>query len=63
MNVQSLQERIAKVEGKREMLLKLQSDPTIGTLSLDVNQALIEMDDLKAEFEKTFPDGIAIDKP
>lgn len=58
MNAKSLQERIAQVEGKRELLLKLQADPTIGVLTLDVSQALIEMDDLMLEFRKTFPTGI-----
>jgi hypothetical protein len=58
MDAQTLQERIAQVEGKRELLLKFQSDPNLSTLSLDVDQALIEMDDLMAEFRQTFPDGI-----
>jgi hypothetical protein len=57
MDAQSLQERIAQVENKRALLLKFQADPTLGTLSLDVDQALIEMDDLMAEFRKTFPNG------
>ena len=58
MDAKSLQERIAQVEGKRELLLKLQADPHLGLLSLDVSQALIEMDDLMLEFRKTFPTGI-----
>ncbi len=58
MDAQSLQERIAKVESKRELLLKFQVDPNLSTLSLDVDQALIEMDDLMAEFRQTFPNGI-----
>ncbi len=58
MDAKSLQERIAQVEGKRELLLKLQADPNLGVLSLDVSQALIEMDDLMMEFRKTFPSGI-----
>ena len=58
MDAKSLQERIAQVESKRELLLKFQADPNLGSLSLDVDQALIEMDDLMAEFRKTFPNGI-----
>jgi hypothetical protein len=58
MDAKTLQDRIALVENKREMLLKLQADPSIGLLSLDVSQALIEMDDLMAEFRQTFPNGI-----
>ena len=58
MDAQSLQTRIDLVESKRAMLLRLQADPTLGTLSLDVEQALIEMDDLMAEFRRTFPLGV-----
>ena len=58
MDAQTLQDRVALVENKRELLLKLQADPTIGVLSLDVSQALIEMDDLMAEFRRKFPTGI-----
>jgi hypothetical protein len=58
MDAQSLQERIAQVESKRKLLLKFQVDPNLSTLSLDIDQALIEMDDLMAEFRQTFPNGI-----
>ena len=58
MDAKTLQNRIALVENKREMLLKLQTDPSIGLLSLDVSQALIEMDDLMTEFRRTFPNGV-----
>jgi hypothetical protein len=58
MDAKILQERIAQVEGKRELLLKFQADPNLSNLSLDIDQALIEMDDLMAEFRKTFPNGI-----
>jgi hypothetical protein len=58
MDAQSLQERIAQVESKRSLLLKFKTDPNLGTLSLDVDQALIEMDDLMAEFRQTFPGGV-----
>jgi hypothetical protein len=58
MDVQSLQERIAQVESKRSLLLNFQADPTLSSLSLDIDQALIEMDDLMAEFRRTFPNGI-----
>ena len=58
MDAQTLQERIAQVESKRALLLKFKADPTLGTLSLDIDQALIEMNDLMAEFQNTFPIGI-----
>ncbi len=60
MDTQALQQRITQVEGKRELLLKLKSDPNLGTLSLDVDQALIEMDDLMSEFRQTFPGGVEV---
>jgi hypothetical protein len=58
MDVQNLQERIAQVEAKRALLLKYQADPNLSTLSLDIDQALVEMDDLMIEFKQTFPLGI-----
>jgi hypothetical protein len=57
MDAQSLQERIAQVESKRGMLLRYQADPTLSSLSIDIDQALIEMDDLMAEYQRTFPSG------
>ena len=63
MNTQSFQERIAQVESKRALLLKFKTDPTLGSLSLDVDQALIEMDDLMMEFHRTFPNGVGVVEP
>jgi hypothetical protein len=61
MDARTLQGRIARVEEKRELLLELKADPNLGTMTLDVDQALIEMDDLMAEFRQTFPDGVVRD--
>jgi hypothetical protein len=58
MDAQNLQVRIAQVEAKRALLLKYQADPNLSTLSLDIDQALVEMDDLMIEFKQTFPQGI-----
>ena len=58
MDAQNLQERIAQVESKRALLLKYQADPSLSTLSVDIDQALVEMDDLMTEFRQTFPKGI-----
>ena len=55
MDVQTLRERIALVEVKRDSLLRLLEQPNLGTLRIDVNQALEEMDDLIEEFKRTFP--------
>jgi hypothetical protein len=58
MNIdpQLLKERFTLIEGKRESLLRLLEQPDLGTLRIDVNQALEEMDDLIDEFKRTFPD-------
>ncbi|WP_309738007.1 hypothetical protein [Chamaesiphon sp. OTE_20_metabat_361] len=58
MDAQSLQERVLQVENKRALLLNFQTDPTLSSLSIDIDQALIEMDDLMREFRQTFPNGV-----
>lgn len=55
MDLQTIRERIALIEGKRESLVRLLEQPSLGTLRIDVNQALEEMDDLVDEFRRTFP--------
>lgn len=57
MDKQTLIERIQKIESKREVLLDLLEQPSLGTLRLDVNQALEELDDLIEEFKATFPEA------
>ena len=55
MELQGIRDRIEQIKGKREALLQLLEQPNLGTLRIDVNQALEEMDDLLEEFERTFP--------
>jgi hypothetical protein len=57
MDPQTLRERIALIEGQRESLVRLLEKPDLGTLRIDVNQALEELDDLLEEFKQTFPDA------
>lgn len=57
MDKQTWQERIAKIESKREVLLRLLEKPELGNLRIDVNQALEEMDDLLDELKRTFPES------
>jgi hypothetical protein len=52
----TLQERIAIVLSKREALVRLLEQPDLGTLRIDVNQAIEEIDDLLDEFRQTFPE-------
>ncbi len=56
MDIQTIKERVALVEAKREYLLGLLERPNLGTLRIDVNQALEEMDELIDEFRRTFPE-------
>lgn len=52
-----IRERIRLIESKRETLVQLLEQPNLGTLWIDVNQALEEMDDLIDEFKRTFPEA------
>jgi hypothetical protein len=57
LDPQTLKERIALIEDRRESLVKLLEQPDLGTLRIDVNQALEELDDLIDEFKRTFPES------
>ncbi|MFM2062469.1 MAG: hypothetical protein RLZZ507_2139 [Cyanobacteriota bacterium] len=59
MDLQTIKERIASVQSKREYLLSLLEQPNLGTLRVDVNQALEELDDLIDEFRRTIPEAEA----
>jgi len=52
-----MHEKIRVVESKRDALVRLLEQPDLGTLRIDVNQALEELDDLIDEFKQTFPDS------
>ncbi|MDB9435566.1 hypothetical protein BMF77_00221 [Dolichospermum sp. UHCC 0315A] len=53
MDIQTVKDRISTVQGKRERLLSLLEQPNLGTLRVDVNQALEELDDLIDELKRT----------
>ena len=57
MDANTIRERVALIEGKRESLVKLLEKPNLGTLRIDVNQALEEIDELIEEFKRTFPNS------
>jgi hypothetical protein len=57
MDIQIIKDRITTVKGKRERLLSLLEQPNLGTLRVDVNQALEELDDLIDEFKRTIPEA------
>ncbi len=54
MDLQDVKQRVAVVQGKRDYLLRLLEQPNLGTLRIDVNQALEEMDELIDEYRRTF---------
>jgi len=54
---QTLRAQVTEIAIKREYLLRLLEQPNLGTLRIDVNQAIEEMDDLLEEFKATFPDS------
>jgi hypothetical protein len=55
MDRQSAQTWLTTISQKRDLLVRLLEEPNLGTLRIDVNQALEEMDDLIDEFKQTFP--------
>lgn len=56
MQPAEIQVKIQEIANRRESLLKLLEKPDLGTLRLDVNQALEELDELLEEFKSTFPE-------
>lgn len=56
LDSQTLREQVNQIASKRDYLLRLLEQPNLGTLRIDVNQAIEEMDDLLDEFKATFPD-------
>jgi hypothetical protein len=59
MDKSVLKAKIAQIEDKREFLVKLLEQPNLGTLRIDVDQALEELDELIEEFKLTFADDKA----
>ena len=48
--------KIEQMNAKRDSLVELLERPNLGTLRIDVDQALEELDELIEEFNKTFPE-------
>ena len=51
-----LKERFIAIASKRELLVQLSLKDNLGSLRIDVMQALEELDDLLIEIRKIFPD-------
>lgn len=56
MDKATLQEKVSLVASKREFLVQLLEKPNLGTLRLDITQALEELDELLDEYKVTFPE-------
>ena len=56
MDKSTIKTRIAQIKSKRELLVQLLEAPNLGTLRIDVDQALEELDELIEEFQETFPE-------
>lgn len=54
MDQATIQEKINRIASQRKFLVELLEQPNLGTLRLDVNQALEELDELIEELEQTF---------
>ena len=55
MDVQALKDQVREIVAKRDHLLSMLDREALGSLRIDINQALEELDDLIAEFEAAFP--------
>jgi hypothetical protein len=54
MSHDTIRTKVKLIEEKREFLVRLLDRPDLGTLRIDVNQAIEEMDELISEFNRTF---------
>ncbi|NJK33665.1 MAG: hypothetical protein HC919_01240 [Oscillatoriales cyanobacterium SM2_2_1] len=58
MAAERIKEQVVAIAQQREVLIRLSKLPNLGTLAVDVIQAIEEMDDLLSEFKRTFPDCV-----
>jgi hypothetical protein len=56
MDKASLKDKIQEISSKRGFLVELLDKPDLGTLRIDVNQALEELDELMEDVQLTFPE-------
>jgi len=58
MEKADIKAQILLINNKRDSLVELLERPNLGTLRIDVDQALEELDELIEEFNETFPEEI-----
>ena len=56
MDKTEIRDKIAQMNSKRNSLVELLERPNLGTLRIDVDQALEELDELIEEFNETVPE-------
>ena len=56
MDKAEIKAKIEQMNSKRDSLVELLERPNLGTLRIDVDQALEELDELIEEFNDTFPE-------
>lgn len=56
MDEVNIKTRITQIAAKRDSLVELLERPNLGTLRIDVDQALEELDELLEEFKEIFPE-------
>ena len=54
MDAQTIRSRISAIESKRDVLVRLLEQPNLGTLRIDVDRAIEEIDDLIWELKRAF---------
>ena len=57
MNIETIRTKIPTLVQGRETLVQLLETPNLGTLRIDVNQTLEELEDLLADLRQTFPEA------
>jgi len=56
MDLPTLRDRLQIILSKRESLKMLMELPRTGTISIDIQSALAELDELVNDIKRTFPD-------
>lgn len=58
MDKQEITTEVMRLASRREFLMQMLEKPDLGTLRIDVNQALEELEELIDEYNQTFPDQV-----
>jgi hypothetical protein len=56
MDRTTIKAKVSQIASQRQSLLDLLEQPNLGTLRIDVDQAIEELDELIEEFNEVFPE-------